>query len=543
MYGEVYDSRLPHNQTSLVDFDDSNWNNVNYTEDKSALLDYIDYEPVIEKKYLEFELVSTNGTKRIYDCGQNFAGFVRVKCVGLSGERIIIRHGEMLNQDGSLYTANLRTAKATDTIILNGGLVEYSPCLTYHGFRYIEIECEGSSEVIDIKGVALYNDLERTGEITTSNQLFNKLNSNIEWGMRSNFVDLPTDCPQRNERLGWSGDTQVFSRTAMYIANCKKFYEKHMVCVMDDTIDGSVPSVAPFFGVSTYDATGWRDVSVVVPFNLLEIYGDKQACAKYIPLVKSVLDLQIKTAENLLWTQATYNDWLNIDAQCDETVFATLHNIVMFEMAIKYLDILGEDSSIYRQFTDKVRAEFTKQFIYDDGSIKQGTQTIYALAYVVNLIDKNTAIKYLKIEFEKKNNHIHSGFLGIRYILPVLCDLGLTDLAYEMLCSTTYPSWGYSIVNGATTIWERWDSYTIKDGFQDPIMNSFNHYSLGSCGEWFYEYVLGIKPNEIGYKSAIIHPYVDRSGRVNSVSGSFDSVNGKISVAWEKVDGAYLYNK
>jgi alpha-L-rhamnosidase len=313
-----------------------------------------------------------------------------------------------------------------------------------------------------------------------------------------------------------------------------------MICVDDDTIEGSVPSVVPFFGVSNYDATGWRDVAVVVPYNLLEIYGDKQTCKKYLPLIKSVLDLQIETSENHLWLKAFYNDWLNIDAQCDEVVFATLHNIIMFETAIKLMDILGEDSSMYREFIDKVRAEFISQFVYADGSIKQGTQTVYALAYATKLIDEDSARKHLKLEFDKKNNHIHSGFLGIRYILPVLCDLGLTDLAYELLCNTSYPSWGYSIVNGATTIWERWDSYTVKDGFQDPIMNSFNHYSLGSCGEWFYEYVLGIKPKQIGYKQAIVRPYVDRTGRVNSVSGSFESVNGKISVSWEKVESGYV---
>ena len=542
LYGEIYDTRLPHAEISLPDFNDKGFESVKITEDKTHLLDYVDYEPILAQGELKGTLVKViEENKLIYDFGQNFAGVVRIKAAGPEESKIIIRHGEMLNADGTLYTANLRIAKATDTVILHGkSMVEYSPTFTYHGFRYVEITCTQRAEVIEITGVVLHNDLKRTGRVETSNPLVNKLISNVEWGMRSNFVDLPTDCPQRNERMGWSADTQVFSRSAMYIANCKKFYEKHLVCIEDDRDGGKIPDVVPYFGVAPFDSTGWRDVCVVLPYNLYQIYGDKEKTKTYIPMINDFFHRQQETAVDYIWEKCNYNDWLNIDHECDNAVLSGLINLYVFSLIIELFNYVGEDASEVIDYTNKVREKFISAFMSDGGVIKQGTQTVYALAYVVGLITKEQAVKLLTEQFALKNNHIHSGFLGIRFILPVLCDIGLVDLAYELICCDTYPSWGYSIVNGATTIWERWDSWTIEKGFQDEIMNSFNHYSLGSCGEWFYEYMLGIKPLEVAFKKVKIKPFVDKTGRITSVSGSFDSVNGKISVSWKKVNDGFV---
>ena len=543
LYGEVYDSRLPHAEISLPEFDDKGFEPVSVMEDKSDRLFYKDYQPVVIKKTLEMNLIGGDRQHFIGDFKQNFAGIVRVKCVGSNGDKITIRHGELLNDDGTVYTENLRIAKATDTIILNGShMVDYTPTFTYHGFRYVEITCTGTAEVIDVIGCVLYNDLPRTGEFSTSHPMINQLVSNIEWGMRSNFVDLPTDCPQRNERLGWSGDTQVFCRSAMFIADCKKFYEKHMLCIDDDRDGGKIPDVVPHFGVAGFDRSGWRDVAVVLPFNLWQFYGDKQTISGYLPLIKEFISYQQSTAKDLVWEDNFYNDWLNIDHQCDPAVLSTLTNLYLFKLAAQLFGELGEDNGELIAYADKVKANFINRFVSDGGAILQGTQTVYALAYLVGVIDKEQARRLLKEQFELKNNHIHSGFIGIRFILPVLCEIGLVDLAYQLICNDTYPSWGYSIVNGATTIWERWDSYTKENGLQDAIMNSFNHYSLGSCGEWFYEYVLGISPIEAAFKSVKIRPFVDRTGRINSAKGSFNSVSGKISVDWQRLDNGYVCN-
>lgn len=543
LYGEVYDSRLPHEQISMPDFVEKGFEKVVVMPDKSDRLFYKDYQPVIIKKMLDMNLVSGDRQHFIGDFGQNFAGVLRIKCVGDNGDKIIIRHGEILNDDGSLYTENLRIAKATDTIILNGNhMVEYTPTFTYHGFRYVEITCTGNAEIIDVVGCVLYNDLPRTGEFITSHPMVNQLISNIEWGMRSNFVDLPTDCPQRNERLGWSGDTQVFCRSAMFIADCKKFYEKHMLCVDDDREGGIIPDIVPFFGVARKDCSGWRDIAVVLPFNLWQFYGDKDTLMEYVPLIKDFLAQQQSTAKDFIWEFNNYNDWLNIDHQCNDAVLATLTNMYLFKLAAELFDGLGLDSSEIKDYFYKIKQSFVQKFVEDDGAILEGTQTVYSLAYLVGVINKEQAKRLLKEQFTLKNNHIHSGFIGIRFVLPVLCEVGLDDLAYELICCDTYPSWGYSIVNGATTIWERWDSYTKEKGLQEAIMNSFNHYSLGSCSEWFYEYVLGISPLEAGFKKVRIRPFVDRTGRISSAKGSFNSVSGKISVEWQKEEGGFVCN-
>lgn len=536
--GEVYDDRMPHTEISEFGFDDGEWANAEISEDKSALLDGYGYEPIIMHERFPARLLSADGNKYIYDFGQNFAGVVTMRARGKSGSKITIRHGEMLD-GGALYTKNLRKAKATDTLILSGREVEYTPTMTYHGFRFAEITLSDGAELLTVEGRAIYNDLKPTGKVTTSNGLVNKLISNVVWGMKSNFVDVPTDCPQRNERLGWTGDTQVFSRSAAYFADCRRFYGKYLETLDDDREGGSIPDVIPYFGVAGFDRAFWRDVAVVLPYNLYEIYGDKKSAEKYLPIIKDFLNLQMKNAKNFRWEKCFYNDWLNIEEPSPEALLATCDNAFCFKLAIKLLSELGVDCAVYEEFLAGVKKEFSKTFLRADGAIENGTQTVYALAYRADLIDADCAAKGLKECFEKRGNHIHSGFCGIRFILPVLCDLGLTNLAYELICKDTFPSWGYSIVNGATTVWERWDSYVDGKGFQSETMNSFNHYSLGSCGEWFFEYMLGIKPAAAGFDGVVIKPYVDRSGKVNSASGSFDSVNGKICVEWEKTEDGF----
>ncbi len=537
--GEIYDDRLCHCETSLYDFDDGEWENVYLTDDKTDLLSEVDYEPVTAHEIFTAKKISQNKNKYVYDFGQNFAGVVKITANGKSGSEIIIRHAEMLADDGELYTENLRTAKATDKLILSGREIEYLPTFTYHGFRYVEVIVGEGAELKELKGVAIYNDVKRVGEIKTDNKLVNQILSNVIWGMKSNFVDVPTDCPQRNERLGWTADTQIFSRTAMYLGDCKNFYNKYMVMLDDDRKGGSIPDVIPFIGIAGFDRAFWRDVAVVLPYHLYEFYGDGEQVKRFIPMIKDFLNLQMSTSEDYIWTACFFNDWLNIDENSPDAVLATIINVNCFNLAISLLKEFNEDCAKYSEFLQKVINSFNSKFILENGLIEGGTQTVYALAFRAGLISKETARVALLECFRKRNNHIHSGFCGIRYILPVLCDIGLKDLAYELITKETYPSWGYSILNGATTMWERWDSYVKGRGFGDAGMNSFNHYSFGSCGEWMFEYMLGIKPKSPAFKEIVVKPYVDQTGRVNSVSGSYTSASGKITLSWEKLDNEY----
>ena len=328
----------------------------------------------------------------------------------------------------------------------------------------------------------------------------------------------------------------------MYFADCRKFYNKYLITLDDDRRGGEIPDVIPYFGVAGFDHAFWRDVAIVLPYNLYEIYGEKEQIKKYVPFIRDYLDLQMQTAVDYTWEKSNYNDWLNIDENSPEDSLATCGNAYCFALAIKLFTELGEDCEKYKEFLDNIKRSFVAHFIADDGSIKGGTQTLYAISYRANLISAQQAKKGLEICFAKRNDHIHSGFCGIRFILPVLCDLGLVDLAYKLVTNDTFPSWGYSVVNGATTIWERWDSYVKGKGFGDKTMNSFNHYSLGSCGEWFFEYVLGIKPKKAGFDGVVIKPFVDRSGKIQGASGSFESINGKIAIEWTK-NGAEFYCK
>ncbi len=535
LYGEEYDARLPHAECSTFAFDDKAWEQVCVCEDKSDRLSVFECAPVRIFKTLTPIFLHKVSTGAIYDVKQNIAGFLRVKCKGERGAKIVMRHGEMLNDDGTLYTDNLRVAKAKDTYILSGeGIEEYSPTFTYHGFRYAEIAVEGNVEILEITACALTTDIPQTGDVETSNELVNQLFSNILWSQRDNFIELPTDCPQRNERLGWSGDTQVFSRSGMYNTDAERFYEKQMMRIDDDRRGGKIADVVPYFGVAPFDSCGWRDVVTVVPYNLWQMYGNLDVVRKYKSALEDFVERQMETAKDYIWTDAYYGDWLNVDDDCDRPALATAFQAMSVKMIAEMFDAAGFDGKKYYDLYERIKKAFRNSFVSQDGKIKGDSQAIYCIAYKAGLVDESEAKPNLYETLKRKNFHIHSGFLGIRFILPTLCDFGLKDVAYALLTNTSYPSWGYSIVNGATTLWERWNSYTLKDGFADKTMNSFNHYSLGSCGEWYYEYMLGIKPLEAGFEKLSIKPYIDVTGKVTYAKGHYDSKKGRITVEWKK---------
>ncbi|MBQ8320020.1 MAG: family 78 glycoside hydrolase catalytic domain [Clostridia bacterium] len=535
LYGEEYDARLPHAECSTVGFDDEEWGQVCVCEDKSERLSVFDCPPVRIFKTLTPVFLHTSPKGDIYDVKQNIAGFLRIRCKGARGAKIVMRHGEMLNEDGTLYTDNLRTAQAKDTYILRGdGVEEYAPTFTYHGFRYVEISVEGEVESLELTACALTSDLPQTGSVETSNEIANQLFSNIMWSQRDNFIELPTDCPQRNERLGWSADTQVFSRSGMYNTDAEVFYEKQMMRIDDDRRGGKIADVVPYFGVAPFDSCGWRDVVAVVPYNLWKMYGNLDVVRKYKPMLEEFVDRQMETAKDYVWEEAYYGDWLNVDDESDHAALATATQALSVKMIAELFEAAGFGGEKYFSIYEKIKAAFRKEFVGEKGKIKSDSQSLYCIAYQAGLIDGEEAAPNLYEALKRKNFHIHSGFLGIRFILPTLCDLGMKDVAYTLLTNTSYPSWGYSIVNGATTIWERWNSYTINSGFADKTMNSFNHYSLGSCGEWYYEYMLGIKPLKEGFEKLQIKPYIDGTGKITFAKGYYESRKGKISVEWKR---------
>jgi len=502
------------------------------------------------------KLISNTQNCRIYDFRQNMVGVIRLKVKGQKGTKIIIRHAEMLNNDGSVYTANLRSAEATDTFILNGAdEEEFRPLFTFHGFRYADIKIEGEAQILDICGEVMFSDLPQTGDFKCSDDLVNKLFSNILWGQRGNFLNIPTDCPQRDERLGWTGDAQIFCGSAMYNMYCKEFYKKYVQDMIDGqlgngNLGGAVPYVPQYFCNDTQQVfgtgfAGWGDAIVIIPYTLYLMYGDKNDLKKALPYAKKYVNYMLDESDEYI-RKAPYvrclGDWLTCNAETDKDLISTLYFAYSSSLTAKMCAIAEDtEAENYSQLYLKIKNAFRKTFI-KGGRLTSFTQTAYLMSYAFGMISADEARKPLKELFEKSGHKLTSGFLGIKHLLPVLCDLGMQDLAYEILCSTEYPGWLYSVVNGATTIWERWNSYTAENGFGDVGMNSFNHYSLGSCCEWFYKYCLGIVPqiDGAGFKKLLLRPFIDTNGKITNASGHYDSINGRIDIAWtvkgDKID-------
>jgi len=536
--GEYFDNRNPHMLISVPDFDDSKWSCASILHDKekyTKLLEKADYEPVKIFGEIQCKVICREGNKTIYDFQQNFAGFIQASFKGTGGSVVRIRHAEMLNEDNSLYLNNLRTSLNEDIFILNGnGIETYRPTFTYRGFRYAEINViKGSAEVISIKGLALTNALRETGTFTTSNALLNRLYSNICWGRRSNFISIPTDCPQRDERLGWTADAQIFAPTGMYLSDCRKFYKKYMVDIDDATACGKVPDCAPFIRIFDKGSAGWADAAVIIPYYYYMAYGDNEIILKHLKLMKAHIAHCLETSDKYIRSYTPYADWLNIDDVTEKDVIGTAYFAYCTLLLSRMLKIIGQDGSEYENLYQHIKEAFNKEFVSADYTIKSDSQTSYLLAAAFGLVDKQNIKHHLVRTIARKDYHINTGFLGVKYMLPMLSDMGLSEIAYKLILNETYPSWGYSIKNGATTCWERWNSYTKEKGFLDDGMNSFNHYAFGSCGEWLFAYMLGIRAEEPGFKRVRIKPCIDTSGKVTFAKGSYESVSGKITCAWQ----------
>ena len=488
------------------------------------------------------------GGELVVDFGQNLAGWARLKVDGPPGAIIHVRHGEVLDDDGNLYVDNLRTARQTDQYVTSGGPEVLAPRFTFHGFRYVGISgLPGGLAAGDVTACVVHSDTPTTGSFECSSGEVNRLFANIDWGQRGNFISVPTDCPQRDERLGWLGDAQIFVRTAAYNRDVASFFSKWL----DDVADAQLPSgaftdFAPSLGYLWAAAPAWGDAGVIVPWTLYKMYGDTGVLERNFPAMAAWMRFLVATNPGRLRIDQlgnNYGDWLApkgdfTPRELLATAYWAYDAQLMAEVA-RALDRPHEAAG-YDDLAAEVREAFTKAYVGPEGRLASETQTAYVLALQMRLVPDDLrplAAAHLVDAIAREDWHLTTGFVGVGYLLPVLSSNGYSEVAYRVLEQRSFPSWNYTIDRGATTIWERWDGYTDEDGFQTPRMNSFNHYSLGSVGEWLYRFVLGIDlaPGAAGFDRLVIRPHP--GGSLTYARGSFRSVRGEISTAWER-DGA-----
>ncbi len=510
--------------------------------DYTTRFEKYDYEPT--KRIAELTptvLLQENNRIRL-DFKQNFAGFLTFEAEGEQGAEIILRHAEMLNADGTLYYENLRSVKATDRVILAGGKVKFEPKFTFHGFRYAEIELKGDVKISNIKGIALSQEQEYGGSFRCSDEIVNQIFKNAMWGQKGNFISIPTDCPQRDERLGWTGDAQVFCNSAMFNCDCNRFFANYMKLVREDIqADGKIPSFAPFFipvSASTAGVPGWADAICVIPYFHYLHYGDIRIIKDNLSYALNHIEYYLANCEDdLLKVVNPFGDWLSVRKAEDIDAISQCFFGLSAVLISKMYGILGESENA-RKYTDvyeRAKKAFRKYYMTESGVLAGDSQTIYALALSIGFVEVNEIKSHFIAALKREDWKLTTGFIGVKYLLPALCEIGETDLAYRIIKGTEYPSWGYTIKQGATTIWERWNGYTEENGFETPSMNSFNHYSLGSCVEWLYSHVLGIKLSE--RQGLCIAPSLSKE--FSFAQGEYNSKNGKIRVEWQYIDGAY----
>ena len=478
-----------------------------------------------------------------YDFGYNFAGVIKITAKGKSGDKIIAKYGETLCENGSVYTANLRRAKCTDEFILSGGEDTFEPKFTFHGFRFAELQKPAGAEITAAQGLAISQDIEYYGSFECSNEVINGVYEMALRGQKSNFISIPTDCPQRDERLGWTGDAEVFCNSAMFNANCNLFFKNYLSLVREDAFpDGKIPSIVPFYmGLSdnTAGVPGWGDCITVMPYFHYLHYRDPSILADNLPSAKKWIGYYLSKSENYL-TKITNNfgDWLSVNGDTNPNVVNQCFFGYSALLTAKICDILKqtEKSKRYCEIYENCKRAFRENY-YKNGRIASDTQTAYAFAYAAGYLSKEETAARLPEKIRENGGGLTTGFIGSRFILPALSDIGETDTAYEIISRTAYPSWGYMLQNGATTVWERWNGYTKENGFEDPEMNSFNHYSLGSCVEWLYSYVLGIK---LSAENDTVKISPSFGKKIAFARGGTRVKGGKIFVSWKRENGAIM---
>lgn len=560
--GEVYDARQEKPGWSLPGYNDNAWKTANIiAPGNEAIVSSI--SPLARKHELfkVIKVIKTPKGETVLDFGQNLVGWVQFKLAGKAGTAIQLEHGEVLDKNGNFYNDNLRRAKQRINYIFKGnGLESYAPHFTYQGFRYVKVT--GINTKInpsDFQAVAVYADMEPTGTFTTSNPMINQLQHNIQWGQKGNFMDVPTDCPQRDERLGWTGDAQVFFRTAAFNMDVAGFFTKWMKDVaLDQFANGSVPFVVPHvLGDSDAGSTGWADVATIIPWNMYLVYGDKEVLANQYPSMKAWVDFMVSKSKDDLWnTGFHFGDWLfyrpNDDndgrsAVTDKYLIAQCFYAHSTQLLINAAHVLGNkgDEDKYKDILKSVKKAFMKEYVTPGGRLISGSQTAYVLALNFDMLPEDLrpqAADFLVNNIVSYGDHLTTGFLGTPYLCHVLTRFGHTDMAYRLLMQETYPSWLYPVKMGATTIWERWDGIKQDGTFQTTDMNSFNHYAYGAIGDWMYRVTAGLDNDDsaAGYKKVIIAP--QPGGKITHAAAKLETLYGLTVSDWKIENGIFKLN-
>jgi alpha-L-rhamnosidase len=562
--GETYDATKKLKGWDLPGYIESGWKDVNTADYDN---NFISCDGPAVRKIQEIKPVKVFRSPMgslLVDMGQNMVGWVRLKVSGKKGTVVTLRHAEVLDKYGEFYTENLRAAKCQLTYTLSGdGEEVYEPRFTFMGFRYVEVNgFPGELKTDNITGVVVHSDMKVTGSFESSNPLLNQLQHNIQWGQQGNFVDVPTDCPQRDERLGWTGDAQAFSRTAAFNYDVAAFFTKWLKDVaLDQRPGGEVPDVIPDV-INKQDAktiapsAGWGDVAVIVPWTMYQVYGDRKLLERQYPSMKAWVEyIRKRAGDSYQWKGGSkYGDWLfyhppvnnhtEPDGFTEYDFISTAFYAYSTSLLAKTAKELGktEDENIYSDLFNKIKNVFIKEYVTPSGRVGTNSQTSYVLSLMFNLLPddlKPNAAKFLADDIKSRDNHLSTGFLGTPFLCHVLTQNGYADVAYDLLLQETYPSWLYPVKMGATTIWERWDGQKTDSTFQDAGMNSFNHYAYGAIGDWMYRVSAGIETKTPGYRNLLIQPHV--TSKLSSSKASFEGPYGKIVSGWERKNGKVYF--
>ncbi len=562
LMGETYDATAEFGDWDKVGFDDSAWK---ASRRMVGAMGAVESSPGVPVRVVEqlapIEVKQVEAGKYIFDFGTNFAGVVRLQVKGDRGRKLQIRYGEMLHPDGRLMTENLRRARATDTYILSGASAgeTWTPRFTYHGFQYVEVSGLDQAPSLDmLTGLVLSSATPRAGTITTGDKMVNQLYSNVVRTQLANYFDVPTDCPQRDERMGWTGDAQIYIRTASFNHDIAAFHQKWLVDLNDGQLgNGAYPNFAPFpFNrPNTVFSPAWMDAGIICPYVIYKVYGDHDILQKFYPAMKELLHLyQLKSVEDLLPEEAFdevqpaggYGDWLNQGAIPTSKIYlANAYWLYDLKLMTEIAAAIGEEEeSIYfATMHRRVQRAFVKKYVRPEGALQEATQTACALALSMDLVPTRlrAAIGQQLVDLIHANDgYLETGFLGTKYLLESLSDMQYDQVALQLFTNKGFPSWLYEVVNGATSIWERWDSYTIERGFggaQNTGMNSFSHYAFGAVAEWMFRYQAGIDMLAPGYRKIKICPSPNLE--LGPVRASYHSICGEIISGWE-VKGADL---
>ena len=508
-------------------------------------------EKIVEHERMPaLQVIKTPAGETVIDFGQNMTGYVEFRIKGTPGAQATISHGETLDRDGNFYNANYRSADAQIKFICDGEEHTYKSALTFFGFRYIRLEnWPDEIKKENFTAVVVHSDIRRTGYFECSDEAVNKLFKNIIWGQKGNFLDVPTDCPQRDERLGWTGDAQVFVRTASLNFDVERFFKKWLRdLAADQGRDGCVPHVIPNISDDMGGSSAWSDAAVICPWEIYRTYGDKAVLEEQFDSMKAWIDWMRERSENGRRSGGShFGDWLGLDSpegsykgSTPDDLIATAYYKYSTELFIKAAHALGRDIAEYENIPAEAAAAFRREYM-ENGRVKNATQTACVLALYFDITDDRAATATQLNELVKRAGHLETGFVGTPYLLHALSDNGYAETAYDLLLRREYPSWLYPISKGATTVWEHWDGIKPDGTMWSTDMNSFNHYAYGAVADWMYGAAAGINsdPDRPGFEHIIFRPVTDR--RLDFVKASIDTRRGTVASEWRRENGRIKY--